>query len=323
MPYHDFLCEDTYKERMRDEVRPFLLARKTESVFHTDGGTALYTVRYTADNPRGSVVIVHGLAESAEKYHEMIYYFLQSGLSVLTYDQRGHGRSTRTVEKGVIYVKRFSHYVDDLAALLGHEEAHLPRPRFLFGHSMGGGVSALFLEKHAGFFDKAVLSSPMISAQLGKIPRFFGFAFCGLFTLLGQGKHRVFLLSEAKLPEKEAFETSSATSPARFFDYQETKKGNPLFYSAKPSYGWTLTALACTRHIMKRGAPEGISIPVLLFSAKHEHLVRNDVQQRFISRVPNGTLAPEMDTKHEIYAASDGVFHDYMTSILTFFDALT
>src|ERR671928_229818 len=37
-----------------------------------------------------------------------------------------------------------------------------PHPRILFAHSMGGGIGTLYLERHPGRFDKAVLTSPLI-----------------------------------------------------------------------------------------------------------------------------------------------------------------
>ena len=45
-------------------------------------------------------------------------------------------------------------------------------PLFLFGHSMGGCVSALFLEKYPDTFKAAVLTSPMLKMLFGTMPDF-------------------------------------------------------------------------------------------------------------------------------------------------------
>ena len=60
-------------------------------------------------------MILHGYTESAEKYREMMWYFLQGGYSVFAMDLRGHGRSVREVEDtSITHVDRFSDYLRDL-----------------------------------------------------------------------------------------------------------------------------------------------------------------------------------------------------------------
>ena len=103
-----FLNEQSFATEMASTVLPALQARRTDTVITAADGTALYTCHYRSDTPRGTVVLVHGFSETAEKYHEFIYYLLREGLSVLTFDHRGHGRSGRTAPVGVIHVGRFS-----------------------------------------------------------------------------------------------------------------------------------------------------------------------------------------------------------------------
>ena len=60
------LSED-YARTMHDEVLPRNAARRRERVIEGDGGRPLYTVSYDADAPRGTVLIVHGFTENADK----------------------------------------------------------------------------------------------------------------------------------------------------------------------------------------------------------------------------------------------------------------
>ena len=45
---------------------------------------------------RGAIVISHGFTEFAEKYDELVWYFLLAGYSVCVLEHRGHGKSSAT-----------------------------------------------------------------------------------------------------------------------------------------------------------------------------------------------------------------------------------
>ncbi len=319
MSTREFLSASTLADALRDTVVPYLRARRNEWVHKTGDGAELLCVRYAADEPRGSVVIVHGLGECTEKFLEMCYYFLQENLTVLLYDQRGHGRSTRIPERRVIHVHRFSQYVDDLAELLAATAEQLPAPRYLFAHSMGGAVSALYLERGTDFFEKAVLSSPMIGVKYRGVPRPLVRWMCQGASLLGAGKRKLFLLHNAREPHEEAFAYASGSCEARFDAYQQIKTAEPLYRNAKPSCAWLGEALGCHGKILKKGAPERIQTEILLFAAEKEHLVELADQQKFIARVPKGKMVTVKDAKHELYYAHDAILHPYLDQILDFF----
>ncbi len=319
MPKRQFFTEETLADALQKTVIPYLTQRRTAWNHTCADGTVLFCLRYDADAPRGSVVLLHGLGECTEKFLELCYYFLKDGLTVLIFDQRGHGRSTRKCERKTIYVRRFSQYVSDLAEVLCDQEEHLPAPHYLFAHSMGGAVSALYLERHPAFFEKALLSSPMIAVKYRGIPRPLVRWMCAGAALLGAGKRRPFLLHPAREPQEEAFAYASGTSEARFDAYQQIKIAEPLYRNAKPSYSWTREALACTGQILARGAPERIRAEVLLLAAEQEHLVERAEQEQFIARVPHGTLVTVKDAKHELYYAHDAVLHPYLDTVLDFF----
>ena len=56
---------------------------------HEQGATAVF---------RGAIVISHGFTEFAEKYDELVWYFLLAGYSVCVLEHRGHGKSVRDVD---------------------------------------------------------------------------------------------------------------------------------------------------------------------------------------------------------------------------------
>jgi alpha-beta hydrolase superfamily lysophospholipase len=90
--------------------------------------------------PRAALVIVHGLAEHAERHRHCANALAGFGIASHVYDQRGHGRAPgeRT------HIDRFDDFVADLHAVLARVQAKYPSlPLFLWGHSMGALIATL------------------------------------------------------------------------------------------------------------------------------------------------------------------------------------
>ena len=313
----EFISEQNILKESSDTVLPYLTARRSESHLEARDGKALYVAHYRADEPRGTVVLLHGFSENAEKYREFIYYLLKDGLSVLTLDHRGHGRSYRAAPQGVIHIDRFDEYVSDLEAVLAAFEAELTAPLYLFAHSMGGAIAMLYLEKHPNVFEKAVLSAPMIDLQYRGLSRLLSISACRFCTLTARAKKAVFI--SKKDYENEPFEHSSSLSPARFALLREQRRSAPCFRGGAPSYAWSLAALGVAKRILAKGAPKRITHPVLILSAEIEHLVSNEAQQRLAERLPCGTLQKIAGSKHEILFANDEILHPVLEDILNFY----
>ena len=185
----------SYSDFMTRTASPYIAHRRTVRELVMRDGKKLYGESYSAENARGTVFILHGFTENAAKYGEVIYRFLRENFCVFIYEQRGHGRSHRAVaDKTLTHIDRFEEYVEDFETVL-EQAADMPKPYFLFSHSMGGAVSALFMEKHPGVFGKAVMSSPMIAPTHGNMP---------LFLHTHRQKAQAHLHS-AKVPRKRGF----------------------------------------------------------------------------------------------------------------------
>ena len=81
-----FIPEAEISSALQNKILSYLMSRKEQKNVTSADGTNLYTLYYKADSPRGTVIWLHGRAENAERYREAIYYCLQDGLSVLTYE---------------------------------------------------------------------------------------------------------------------------------------------------------------------------------------------------------------------------------------------
>jgi alpha-beta hydrolase superfamily lysophospholipase len=97
--------------------------------FAAAGGVQLRWLQWDAATPRGSVLVVHGFGDHAGRYRDLPRVLGPHGLTVVAYDQRGHGGSPgrRGDAPG------FEVFLADLDAAWAHAERALPKPLFLYG----------------------------------------------------------------------------------------------------------------------------------------------------------------------------------------------
>ena len=311
-----------YAQTMAQAVLPYINARRTDATVAGDGGRPLFVSRFDADAPRGTVLLVHGFTESADKFAELIHSLLRNGYSALTYDQRGHGRSWRDpalkADPSLTHVDDFDEYVRDLEKVVQGPLAQMRKPWLLFAHSMGGAVCSLYMERHPGVIARAALCAPMIEPNLGGLPPALARVLCGVEGRLGRSKRRIFASKPYAGPED--FATSAATDPRRFAWYDAIKASNPAFSNNGPTYGWVREALRASRMLLAPGAVEGIDAPVLLFTAENDNAVMPGPQAEFAARLKRGRREVVKGAKHEIYRSTDEVLFPWWREILDFYE---
>ncbi len=312
--------ETGYQAAMNEIILPGLKALRQDSMVPGWQNRELFCSRYDAENPRGTVLMVHGFTECGDKFSELIWSLLRNHWSVVAYDQRGHGRSWRepnTSDSSVVYVEHFSDYVRDLEAVCARVLSGMPKPWMVFSHSMGGAVTAWYLELHDGeTFDRAVFCAPMIACHRGGVPLGASFLITGGAQALHRGKKRMFFSRPYTFPDD--FETSCTNSRARFDWYEQLRAERPELQTNGPSYQWTLNALSVTHQLLGQGRPEAVSIPVLLYTAEKDTSVLPDAQKQFIARVPHGVRKDVPGSRHEIYRCVDSVLHPWWHEVLSF-----
>ncbi len=307
-----------YADTMDHLVLPYLKARQKDSTVSGADQKPLFCSQYTADQPKGTVLVIHGFTETALKFSELIYSLLQNGYNVVAYDQRGHGRSWRSEivkDNTLVHVDHFSDYVRDMEIIVDTVIAKLPKPWLLFSHSMGGAVSGLYLEKHPDTFSRAAFCSPMIQANTG-ISTIVVKLLCHGAKLIGKGGSRVFI--SKPYTQKETFEESVATGRERFEWYENIRFITKEYQTNGPSYSWTLESVRVTARLLAPGAPERIACSVRLYTAELDNTVMPDPQKQFISRIKNGSHVIVKGAKHEIYRSNDDVLFPWWHDVLTF-----
>ena len=109
--------------------------RQSTDEIDAAGGTRLHRRRWLPDGqPVAAVGLVHGLGEHSGRYDHVAAALTGAGYAVFAFDLRGHGRSG-----GRRGDTRFGPCIDDIDRLLADAADAVPgKPRFLYGHSLGG-----------------------------------------------------------------------------------------------------------------------------------------------------------------------------------------
>lgn len=319
------LTEEGYAQTMDEVVTPYLEKRMQAAYCEREMGKKIYFVRALADKPRGIVVMSHGYTETIEKHRENIYYFLRGGYHVFMHEHCGHGRSYRLCsdreDKSLVFVDDYIRYVEDLLFMGNMAAREFPQlPRYLYGHSMGGGIAAAAAAKAPGMFSGMILSSPMIRPSSAPLPWGLASLIAGVFCLTGKGER--YLPGHLPYDGRERFADSAGLSEARFDYYQKKRKEEPLFQTNAGSYGWLWQAVRLYRFLMGR-AWRDIACPVLVFQAEHENYVSNEAQERFVKKLNRhregcAELVRVPGVKHEIFNSGIAVREEYWTRIFAF-----
>lgn len=107
---------------------------------------SIFEQTWLCENAKGVVIITHGIAEHSGRYEHVAQSLVEGGYTVVAFDLRGHGKSSGKRN----YINSFQDHLNDLATVIIRTKAsYSDLPIFLFGHSMGGGIVALFaIERH-------------------------------------------------------------------------------------------------------------------------------------------------------------------------------
>jgi len=137
-----------------------------ETSYKTHDGFELYLQAWMVDFPKASLLLVHGLGEHSSRYLSLVEKLNEVGVSVFTFDGRGHGKSAEG--KPTAYFESYEDYVKDIDALFGKVKTYVPGvPAFIYGHSMGGGLVATYALRHQPDTAGVIMSSPAIKAAEG------------------------------------------------------------------------------------------------------------------------------------------------------------
>ncbi len=313
------LTMDGYAQAMEQEVTPYLKARMTSGRFARVPGEELYYehIRAKEEPAKKTLVMVHGFTENIVKLYETAYYFHQLGFEIWMLQQRGHGNSFRgTNNKSLVHIRDFMDLIEDLhyfvSNIVGNKgEAE----RVLFGHSMGGGVSAAYLETYPDDFDRAILSSPMLEMNSGGTPVWVASLLA--HVMIAIGKEQAYLPGSGPYRPETFEECFNTDCKERFEWYSEKCKTNEAFQMCAPSMRTALQFLRLTRYVAKPENLQKVKAKILLIQAGKDAMVLPGGQVTFAEKTPDTKLVT-IDAPHEIYRCKNEVLEKYWDVIEAF-----
>jgi lysophospholipase len=273
----------------------------------TSDGAELRFARWAPPAGRkGTVCVFTGRTEQIEKYFETVRDLRDRGFAVAMIDWRGQGHSSRRLRdprKG--YVRDFSDYEIDVETFVQQVVLpDCPPPHFALAHSMGGAV--MLRVAHAGkrWFDRMVLSAPMIDLP-GYRTALPTRMFLRLLRLTGQGGRYIPGGNDA-LTGSESFVNNPFTSdPVRFARNAAILEEDPTLGTGSPTVAWADTAFRAMHGFRASNYPSQIRQPILMLAASNDTIVSTPAIEEFAYHLRAGSHLVIAGSKHEILQEQD------------------
>ena len=273
----------------------------------TPDGAELRFARWAPPAGRkGTVCVFTGRSEQIEKYFETVRDLRDRGFAVAMIDWRGQGHSSRRLRdprKG--YVRDFSDYEVDVETFVQQVVLpDCPPPHFALAHSMGGAVMLRVAYAGKRWFDRMVLSAPMIdlpgyrtAPPTRMLLRFL--------RLTGQGGRYIPGGSDA-LTGSESFVNNPFTSdPVRFARNAAILEEDPTLGIGSPTVAWADTAFRAMHGFRASDYPSQIRQPILMLAASNDTIVSTPAIEEFAYHLRAGSHLVIAGSKHEILQEQD------------------
>jgi len=110
-------------------------------------------------SPKKVIVLVHGMAETIERYETFASFLVGHGYAVFGYDQRGHGKTATAIDRlGHLGIDGWQRMKYDLKKVVALARETYDAPIFVFGHSMGSYITRDFMLDFGHDIDGVILS---------------------------------------------------------------------------------------------------------------------------------------------------------------------
>ncbi len=252
-----------------------------ETTFTTADNFTLFERTWNCENPKGVVLITHGVAEHSGRYDHVAQSLVEGGFSVVGFDLRGHGKSSGKRN----YIKSFQDHLNDLGEVLARtKDTFSELPVFLFGHSMGGGIVTLFAIQRNPDIRGILLSGPSVKVSDDISP------------LL----QKVSGIISAILPKLPVI-TLESTDISKDPQVVEAYDNDPLNYRGGILARTGAEILNATKQITSQAST--ISLPILIMHGTSDKLADVSGSEMFYEKVSSS------DKTLKLY---DGLYHEIL-----------
>jgi lysophospholipase len=241
-------------------------------------GGVVYVWTWEAEEPRATIVMVHGAAEHHGRYGWLIEMWRSENFNVVMGDLPGQGTSTR--RRG--HIDSFDQYIETVESWVKEAE-RFSMPIFLLGHSMGGLTVIRTLQEKQLPVKAAILSSPCLGL-VEPPPKGLEWISKGL---------NIFVPS---LRVDSHLEVGIATRNQEVKDEDE----NDSLYVRKVSIRW-YQELVKSMRLAYENIDKFPDIPVLIFQAGDDKIVDKVIVREWFDK---------LHTNEKMYKEWAGLYHE-------------
>jgi lysophospholipase len=257
---------------------------------------------------KGTVCVFPGRGEFIEKYFETVRDLRARGFAVAIIDFRGQGHSSRRLRdprKG--YVRDFADYETDVETFIRDVVMpDCPPPFYALAHSMGGAVMLRVAYAQQRWFDRMVLSAPMIDLP-GRTTSLPARVLLRALRWIGRGGQYV-PTGSSELVGTGPFVGNPVTSdPVRYARNAAVLAEDPTLGLAAPSIAWADTAFRAMHTFKQTKYPLKIRQPVLMLAAGSDTIVSTPAIEEFAYHMRAGSHLVIAGAKHELLQEQDRI----------------
>jgi lysophospholipase len=288
----------------------------------TSDGVLLRVGRFKAPSDRpfkGTVCLFQGRGEFIEKYFEVIGELNERGFTVAALDWRGQGGSQRRLKdprRG--HVRHFDDFQLDILAFMedfARPECH--PPFFGLAHSMGGPILLEATRRRATWWDRLVLTAPMIGLPgLAADPLTRRLAV--LLVWLGMGTFYVPGGSTRDYVER-GFENNVLTSdPKRHARLVALVNAAPHLTIGSPTIAWLRSAHRAMELLEDPERVSQIRTPTLFFEGSEDKIIANRPMELLAHQMRTAEVITLPTARHELLMERDAVRAAFWTAFDAF-----
>lgn len=249
-----------------------------------EGNLQIFLRTRLHDNPKGVVIIAHGISESLDMHETFANKLYEKGYSVYSYDHRGHGRSSSPVKGQCGIAKKDGDKVviKDCVQIIQLAKSENPNvPVYAYGFSFGSYIVRNIVHDYSELIDGAILmgggpDQPFIKRVVGR-----GLAW--LESLIVGNNYPSYFIEWIAFGDYKKLQNKEKTK----FDWVSTDSSGVKRYNDNPFCGKTPTSttwfnlintIISANDTMKVRKTKDKSTPLFLLAGEHDATIPDRVK---------------------------------------------
>lgn len=271
------------------------------------------------EKPLAHIIYIEGLSEFAEKTYELARDFNKMGCNFDVIDRHGQARSGRYLDADR---QHSDGYEKDIADIINYRVREVPGdvPVVLLGHSTGGLLALLALEKEPDLFQAGIITAPLLGVKIDYVKNIEDVisrmplppSLLNRFVPGGRG------WLPRRHPESSLKPEDFSSDPERMMVQDYWMERNKKLRTGSPTVGWLKEMCKAILRVRQPAFLQNVKQPTLWLSAGQEKLV--DVKAIFsaVSNMKNAEHIHYKDSQHEILMERDEIRGDALSRAESF-----